>query len=117
MEKAGNRAAGQNHGGGGYVPEDGFPAPEPKLRIHAGAGVRYTVPQRLCPDAMRDSVTIRFRVDNVYKNRSVCVYAGERLLRRIPKRILTPGEMEQAVLLKSQLAGVSEEITICTEEA
>lgn len=117
MEKAGNRAAGQNHGGAGHVPEDGFPAPEPKLRIHAGAGVRYTVPQRLCPDAMRDSVTIRFRVDNVYKNRSVCVYAGERLLRKIPKRILTPGEMEQAVLLKSQLAGVSEEITICTEEA
>ena len=117
MEKAGNRAAGQNHGGAGHVPEDGFPASEPKLRIHAGAGVRYTVPQRLCPDAMRDSVTIRFRVDNVYKNRSVCVYAGERLLRKIPKRILTPGEMEQAVLLKSQLAGVSEEITICTEEA
>lgn len=117
VEKAGNRAAGQNHGGVGHVPEDGFPAPEPKLRIHAGAGVRYTVPQRLCPDAMRDSVTIRFRVDNVYKNRSVCVYAGERLLRKIPKRILTPGEMEQAVLLKSQLAGVSEEITICTEEA
>lgn len=117
MEKAGNRAAGQNHGGARHVPEDGFPAPEPKLRIHAGAGVRYTVPQRLCPDAMRDSVTIRFRVDNVYKNRSVCVYAGERLLRKIPKRILTPGEMEQAVLLKSQLAGVSEEITICTEEA
>ena len=116
MEKAGSRAAGQNHGGAGHVPEDGFPAPEPKLRIHAGAGVRYTVPQRLCPDAMRDSVTIRFRVDNVYKNRSVCVYAGERLLRKIPKRILTPGEMEQAVLLKSQLAGVSEEITICTEE-
>lgn len=117
MEKAGNRAARQNHGGAGYVPEDGFPAPEPKIRIHAGAGVRYTVPQRLCPDAMRDSVTIRFRVDNVYKNRSVCVYAGERLLRKIPKRILTPGEMEQAVLLKSQLAGVSEEITISTEEA
>ena len=117
MEKAGNRAAGQNHGGPVHVPEDGLPAPEPKLRIHAGAGVRYTVPQRLCPDAMRDSVTIRFRVDNVYKNRSVCVYAGERLLRKIPKRILTPGEMEQAVLLKSQLAGVSEEITICTEEA
>ena len=116
MEKAGNRAAGQNHGGAGYVPGDGFPAPEPKLRIHAGAGVRYTVPQQLCPDAMRDSVAIRFRVDNVYKNRSVCVYAGERLLRKIPKRILTPGEMEQAVLLKSQLAGVSEEITICTEE-
>ena len=117
MEKAGNRAAGQNHGGAGHVPEDGFPAPEPKLRIYAGAGVRYTVPQRLCPDAMRDSVTIRFRVDNVSKNRSVCVYAGGRLLRKIPKRILTPGEMEQAVLLKSQLAGVSEEITICTEEA
>lgn len=117
MEKAGNRAAGQNHGGAGHVPEDGFPASEPKLRIHAGAGVRYTVPQRLCPDAMRDSVTIRFRVDNVYKNRSICVYAGERLLRKIPKRILTPGEMEQAVLLKSQFAGVSEEITICTEEA
>ncbi len=117
MEKAGDRAAGQNHGGAGHVPEDGFPAPKPKLCIHAGAGVRYTVPQRLCPDAMRDSVTIRFRVDNVYKNRSICVYAGGRLLRKIPKRILTPGEMEQAILLKSQLAGVSEEITICTEEA
>ena len=27
MEKAGNRAARQNHGGAGYVLEDGFPAP------------------------------------------------------------------------------------------
>ena len=46
---------------------------------------------------------------------SACMRESE--LRKIPKRILTPGEMEQAVLLKSQLAGVSEEITIGTEEA
>ena len=47
------------------------------IALRAGKGIRYTVPQRLCGEA-EGSVTVRFRVDNVYENSSVAVYCGAR---------------------------------------
>ena len=44
------------------------------VEIKAENGVRYTVPQSLNPETMADKLTIRFRVADVYKNRSICVY-------------------------------------------
>ena len=81
-------------------------------------GVRYTVPQYIESATMADKVTVRFRVADVYKDRSICVYYDGMLISKKKKRVLAPGEMEQVVLLKSSLEEYPnlKEITIRTEE-
>ncbi len=87
------------------------------VEIKAENGVRYTVPQSLNPETMADKLTIRFRVADVYKNRSICVYYDDKLIRKTKKRVLAPGEMEQVILQKSSLAEYPDlkKITIRTE--
>ena len=88
------------------------------VAIRAENGVRYTVPQSLDPAAMAEKITVRFRVADVYKDRSICVYYDGKLISKKKKRVLAPGEMEQVVILKSSLAEYPDlkEITIRTEE-
>lgn len=84
------------------------------IPLTAGAGVRYTVPQRIEDRGTSEEITVRFRVTDVFRDRAVCAYAGERLLAKRRARILTPGEMEQLVLKREDLKDAGE-ITICTE--
>lgn len=87
------------------------------VTLKAENGVRYTVPQSIDTEAMADKLTVRFRVADVYKNRSISVYFdGERVSSR-KKRVLAPGEMEQVILTKESLEKYTDlkEITICTE--
>jgi len=73
------------------------------IKIKAERGVRYTVPTEICPDRVKNKVTIRFRVGNVYKNCAlVADFDGKRIARR-KKNVFAPGEMEQLVLTKQQL--------------
>ena len=68
-------------------------------------------------ETKKDKLTVRFRVADVYKNRSISVYFdGERVSSR-KKRVLAPGEMEQVILTKESLEKYPDlkEITICTE--
>ena len=90
-----------------------------KVVIKAENGVRYTVPQTIDIENMNDSVTVRFRVGDIYRDRSVCVYYDGKKISGRKKRVLAPGEMEQVVLKKSSFADYPElsEIVICTEEA
>lgn len=88
------------------------------LPILCEGGVRYTVPETLRPDAMDDTVILRFRVDNIYKNRSICVYFGDRRILQRKRPVLAPGEMEQVTLTKKQLAEYPDidHITVTIEE-
>ena len=88
---------------------------ENTVEIVAEQGVRYTVPQKLDPAHMADSVTVRFRVADVYRDRYVCVYCNGEQIRKIKKRVLAPGELEQVVLKKSELKQPLQSIRICTE--
>ena len=79
-------------------------------------GVRYTVPQYLDAEHMADTVTVRFRVAQPYRNAALAAYADGALIKRIPKRILTPGEMESFVLRKADLPQNCETIVFSVEE-
>ena len=89
-----------------------------EIALKAENGVRYTVPQSIESSTMSEKLTVRFRVADVYKNRSICVYYDGKLISQKKKRVLAPGEMEQVVLLKSSLEEYPDlkEITIRTEE-
>ena len=89
------------------------------IRITAGKGVRYTVPAKVDPCRMEEELTVRFRVDNVYRGAAVTVSAGGETLQRRKKLILTPGEMEEICLRRKDLLEHPqwEEITISLEVA
>ena len=86
------------------------------VRLEGKNGVRYTVPQSIDPENMDETVTVRFRVAQPYRDAALCAYADGTLLRRIPKRILTPGEMEQFPLRRAELPAGCETITFTVEE-
>ena len=87
------------------------------VRIEAAGDVRYTVPSIIRPAHMPETLTVRFRVDNIYKNRFVSVYFGDTRVQHRKKTVLAPGEMEQIVLKRADLENAEfETITVCTEE-
>lgn len=75
----------------------------PPIEVVAEQGVRYTVPQYIKPIDMDEELTIRFRVDNIYKNKDMCVFFDEKEVLRRRKKILAPGEMEEIKLKKKDL--------------
>lgn len=82
-------------------------------------GVRYTVPKYVRPKVMDDTLTVRFRVGQVFKGCAIATYFGDTLISKRKRPVMAPGEMEQVVLKKSQLAEYPdiENITIKIEEA
>ncbi|HJC06988.1 MAG TPA: FAD-dependent oxidoreductase [Candidatus Enterocloster excrementipullorum] len=70
------------------------------VELRAENGVRYTVPQTLDVDNMRETVTVRFRVADVYKDRFIAVYYDGVQVSKRRKKVLAPGEMEQVILKK-----------------
>lgn len=92
---------------------------EKRIRLTAGTGVRYTVPETVSVSRMDERLTVRFRVGGVYKNCCVSVcFDGEKISRR-RKTVVAPGEMEEIVLTKEQLEKYPdlEEINVRIEEA
>ena len=86
--------------------------------VVAAGGVRYTVPQSIDPARIPDELTLRFRVGGVYEDKWVDVCAdGTRLVHR-RRPILVPGQMEEVVLSKSDLAvcGDIQSIVVSLEE-
>ena len=89
------------------------------LEILPVDGVRYTVPKYIRPEEMDETVTVRFRVGDVYKNKAIATYFGDTQISKRKKQVMAPGEMEQVVITKKQLAEYPdiENITIKIEEA
>lgn len=93
----------------------GAVAGETVVPLVAQGGVRYTVPATICPQTMAEEVTVRFRVGQVYRKAAIVVYVGEQRLSHRKKLIMTPGEMEEVVLKRSDLQGATA-VTITIEE-
>jgi pyruvate/2-oxoglutarate dehydrogenase complex dihydrolipoamide dehydrogenase (E3) component len=93
--------------------KDGKPVP-----ILAQGGVRYTVPSLIRVSCMEETQTVRFRVGQVYRNASVCVYLNDKRVIKKKRPVMAPGEMEQVVLKKQELSCTDklEQITICIEQ-
>ena len=85
------------------------------IRLEGKNGVRYTVPQSLHRGG--GPVTVRFRVGQPYRSAALCAYAGDTLLKRIPKRILTPGEMESFPIDPAAIPDGADTVTFVVEEA
>ena len=81
-------------------------------------GIRYTVPQKIDLINMDEKITIRFRVDNIYKNSEIVLKLGDIELSKKKKRIFAPGEMEEMIITKDMLKDASnKKLTILLREA
>ncbi len=88
------------------------------IRILPKGGVRYTVPVEISPERMEDTLTLRFRVGDVYRNKSIGVYFGDKKVQSRKRQVMAPGEMEQVILKKEDLCSEPDlsEITVTIEE-
>ena len=78
--------------------------------------MRYTVPTTIDTVRMADKTIVRFRVTQVYKDQYINVYINGTRIQHKKKRIMAPGEMEQVILNKAQLAEYpNAELTIAIE--
>ena len=100
-----------------YVSEDEVETEGKTITLKPAGGVRYTVPSTIRPEHMPETLTVRFRVGNVYKNCYLSVYFGDERVQHRKKQVMAPGEMEQVVLKKADLLNAGfDTITITTEE-
>ena len=80
------------------------------VQLRGENGVRYSVPQSVDTASMPESVTVRFRVANQYLGRYLSCYVdGVRISHR-KKPIMTPGEMEQYELKRSDISENTREV-------
>ncbi|KYH29513.1 MULTISPECIES: NAD(P)/FAD-dependent oxidoreductase [Clostridium] len=64
-------------------------------------GITYTVPKYININNVDNFVDLRFRVNNVYRDKYISVYFDDERAMHIKKKILTPGEMQTLKLTKS----------------
>jgi len=76
-----------------------------KAYIHTktGGGVRYCVPQNIDLRGGGESVTLSFRVDNIYRNAEIVISQGAREIKHYKSPIFTPGEMERIDIKRGML--------------
>ena len=86
------------------------------LPVRCENGVRYTVPTTIRPDCAGDTVTLRFRVGGVYKNKKIAVYRGTECIYSRKRPVLAPGEMETVRLKAELLRGPGDAVTVTLEE-
>ena len=75
----------------------------PCISICFSAGIRYTVPSVIHPARTGDSLTLRFRVDRVFRNCRIVLYSGDQRILQKKKPIISPGEMEEIRISKDKL--------------
>lgn len=84
------------------------------IGIKTDGQVRYTVPQRIKAGG---SVSMYFRVSNVFRDVDVVARCGDAVLYRKHKLKVAPGEMETLTLSEEALSGVTgDTITVGLEE-
>ncbi len=109
--------AGQN--AAAYILEADNEVSGKTLPVHCENGVRYTVPALVRPSAVKEKLTLRFRVGNVFKNKKIAVYVGDTCIFTKKRPVMAPGEMETIQLKKALLEEHpdAEEIRVTLEEA
>ena len=99
-------AAGKN--AARYIKDHSDTAPVEKfsgktIQIIPTDGVRYTVPSCIRPEQMDDTLTVRFRVGDVYKNCCIATYFNDTLISSRKRPVMAPGEMEQVILDRKKI--------------
>ena len=82
-----------------------------KVDVLPSYGVRYALPQKV--HRGEGKVNIYFRVDKVYRGRTVVVTSGGEIVKKKKTLVMAPGEMQNIEIEKALIKG---DISIYTEE-
>ncbi len=85
------------------------------VRVSAGNGVSYTVPQSVRKQSGEKAVSISFRVRRIFENAEIKVLDGEKVLASYRRAHMAPGEMEK-ILLPTALTEGADELTVVIKE-
>lgn len=80
------------------------PSDSDYLQVIPGKGIRYVVPQRIYGDS---DVEFYFRSNGIYKDGTVELTDGEKVLASKRLMRMVPGQMERLILKRELLTGVS----------
>ena len=83
------------------------------IECTCGDNVGYVLPQKI--DKNSEKVKLFFRVRNVFKNCTVKVTCGDKVILSKKKRIVLPGEMETLILDKDVIDGLNGDIVVSLE--
>jgi thioredoxin reductase len=79
------------------------------VRVKAGAGVRYVVPQMVHKSRAGDEIKLFFRARDVYRDVAVTVKSGSKAVFRRKKARVAPGEMESIIIKRDALEALPED--------
>ncbi|MCI5839583.1 MAG: FAD-dependent oxidoreductase [Peptoniphilaceae bacterium] len=76
---------------------------EDEIKIDAGFGINYTLPQKLAIKTLEDDITVRFRVNNIYQSPKIGLYFDGIKISSRNKKAVAPGEMEKLLIKKDDV--------------
>ena len=87
-----------------------------ELRVEAGSGVRYTVPQKLRAEGLEGPLEIFFRPTGIFGRCRLVVESEGKQITAFPRQRMAPGEMEKIRLAPALLAQVQGSLQLRVEE-
>lgn len=89
------------------------------IEISHSDEIRYTVPSYIRKERILEDLTVRFRVNKIYKNKNLSLYINNEKLTSKRKLILAPSEMEEISVKKEYIDRYNkiDSIEIKVEEA
>ncbi|MBQ8935359.1 MAG: FAD-dependent oxidoreductase [Oscillospiraceae bacterium] len=83
-----------------YVRSGGERSGGHEIPVTTEGGPRYTVPCTIDPKKVGETLTLRFRVGSVMKDRFVSVYLDDERVTHRKRQVMAPGEMEEVKLTR-----------------
>ena len=84
--------------------------------VSPGNGIGYVVPQFVYIDDVKEKLSFKFRVRKPYKDVTIYIKEGEKVIKKLFKPAIIPSEMEIVKLDKSLFSKESNEISVYVEE-
>lgn len=90
-------------------------SPRDVIEVSAGKNIGYVVPQRIDKN-IKGNVKLFFRATNAFRDPTITVKCGDKILLQRQKRIVVPGEMETLLLTEAKLAEAGKTLEVILEE-
>lgn len=71
------------------------------IHVTVAQGIRYTVPNLIAPEQVKEDLRLKFRVNTVYEKQRVYLYFDDECVMKRRFKVLTPGEMETIEIKKA----------------
>jgi pyruvate/2-oxoglutarate dehydrogenase complex dihydrolipoamide dehydrogenase (E3) component len=88
---------------------------EEVIKVNAKDGVGYVVPQFI-DKKNTEPLDLKFRVRKPVKNVNIIISSGDKIIKKLPKLVLIPSEMEMVKINPELLNDIQDEIEVRLEE-